>query len=321
MNFSIIIPVYNVEKYIVKCLESCINQDISQNCYEVVVVNDGTLDNSMDIVNQYKIRFPHLIKIINQKNAGLSAARNAGLSIAKGEYVWFVDSDDYIEDNILSGLISFIRHHKDVDLIQIQYRMVYEDSTMKKNIISSLFTNEVAGNEALASGGLHIPAQFALFRREFLLQNNLKFYPAIYHEDLEFKPRATVLAKKIIDYPKICYNYLQRSSGSITATFKLKNGIDMLKVANSLKKFSCNMPLDVKIFFYDYIGIALNTVLYGLRSLSKEEQDIIKSYLITSVNRDLFKCMAKSSNLKYRFEAKIFLLNINLGLFIHKLLR
>lgn len=321
MNFSIIIPIYNVEKYIVKCLESCINQDLSYDCYEIVLVNDGTLDNSMDIVNQYKIRFPHLIKIINQKNAGLSAARNAGLSIAKGEYIWFVDSDDFIENNILLDLISFIQQHKGVDLIQIQYRMVYEDSTIEKNIISSLFTNEVTGNEALACGGLHIPAQFTIFRKEFLLQNNLKFYPGIFHEDLEFKPRATILANKIIAYPKICYNYLQRSTGSITSTFKLKNGIDMLTVAKSLKEFSCNMSLDVKIYFYDYIALALNTVLYGLRSLSIEEQDIIKRSLTTSVNRDLFKCMAKSSKLKYRIEANLFLLNINLGLFIHKLLR
>jgi hypothetical protein len=95
----------------------------------------------------------------------------------------------------------------------------------------------------------------------------------------------------------------------------------MLKVAKSLKEFSSNLQLDVKIFFYDYIGLALNTVLYGFRSLNKEEQDIIKSSLLTSGNRELFKCMAKSSSLKYRIEAKFFLFHINLGLFTHKLLR
>ena len=91
-KFSIIIPVYNVENYIKKCLDSVFAQ--TEKDYEVIVVNDGTKDNSMDIVKNYDV------KIVNQKNQGLSEARNTGLKNAKGEYILFLDSDDYIEKNL-----------------------------------------------------------------------------------------------------------------------------------------------------------------------------------------------------------------------------
>ena len=95
-KFSIIIPVYNVEKYLKKCLDSVFNQTYKD--YEVIVVNDGTKDNSMDIVKDYDV------KVINQKNQGLSAARNAGVKKATGEYLIFLDSDDYWEKDLLKEL-------------------------------------------------------------------------------------------------------------------------------------------------------------------------------------------------------------------------
>ena len=93
MKLSIIIPVYNVEKFITRCLHSCVSQNLSINEFEIVVVNDGTRDNSMKFVSQFAEEYSN-ISIINQENKGLSAARNRGLSVAKGDYVWFVDSDE-----------------------------------------------------------------------------------------------------------------------------------------------------------------------------------------------------------------------------------
>ena len=100
-KLSIIIPVYNVENYVGKCLESCLNQDIPKNEYEIIVVNDGTKDNSVQVIEKY-ITPENNIRLIHRKNGGLSAARNTGLKEAKGEYVWFVDSDDWIENNVLN---------------------------------------------------------------------------------------------------------------------------------------------------------------------------------------------------------------------------
>lgn len=95
IKLTIIIPVYNVEKYVGRCIESCLKQDLSPKEYEILVVNDGSKDGSIDIVRRYA-RENENIRIIEQENAGLSAARNHGIKEARGEYLWFVDSDDDI---------------------------------------------------------------------------------------------------------------------------------------------------------------------------------------------------------------------------------
>ena len=100
-KLSIIIPVYNVEKYIDKCLASCVNQNLTDRLdYEIVVVNDGTKDNSLSIVYDY-MKMYNFIQLINKENGGLSSARNEGLKHCTGDYVWFVDSDDTIAINSL----------------------------------------------------------------------------------------------------------------------------------------------------------------------------------------------------------------------------
>lgn len=96
VKLSIIIPVYNVELYIEKCLQSCLSQDIPYDEYEIIVVNDGSPDGSLAIAESIAKTTTNMT-IISQKNGGLSAARNTGMSVAKGEYIWFVDSDDWIE--------------------------------------------------------------------------------------------------------------------------------------------------------------------------------------------------------------------------------
>ena len=103
MKLSIVIPVYNVEKYVSECLDSCLEQNVDITDYEIIIVNDGSTDNSANLINLYAKQSN--IIIINQENLGLSAARNAGIKIAKGEYIWIVDSDDWIEPGILIRIL------------------------------------------------------------------------------------------------------------------------------------------------------------------------------------------------------------------------
>ena len=121
---TIVIPVYNVEKYIEKCLLSCVHQDIPSDSYEIIVVNDGTKDNSLRIAESIATTHSN-ISIVSQQNKGLSAARNTGLKLAKGNYIWFIDSDDWIEDNCLSSICQ--RLAQDIDILQIGYSFAYED--------------------------------------------------------------------------------------------------------------------------------------------------------------------------------------------------
>ena len=104
---SIIIPVYNVEKYIDKCISSIVNQGDSFNNVELIIVNDGTKDNSIAVIQSYIDTFPNVF-LINQENAGLSEARNTGLRHASGEYVWFFDSDDWMPDNCLDKILNVL---------------------------------------------------------------------------------------------------------------------------------------------------------------------------------------------------------------------
>lgn len=116
MKISIIIPVYNVEKYIGKCLSSIYQQDLNECFYEVLIVNDGTLDNSMEIVKEFAIKHNNL-RIINKQNGGVSSARNEGIKEAEGEFVTFVDADDWIMENSLQKIYNYLLNHSSVEVL------------------------------------------------------------------------------------------------------------------------------------------------------------------------------------------------------------
>ncbi len=318
MKLSIVIPVYNVERYIEKCLLSCVKQDIPYSDYEIIVVNDGTPDKSMDIVLSIAQQYDNII-IVNQENQGLSAARNAGLNKVCGEYVWFIDSDDYIEANSLKRIISFLDNG--LDILQLQFRWVYEDGTPA--VDEPIYNTDGIrdGKYIIEKGGLFAPAQLCIYRVAFLRQYNLNFVEGIYHEDSEFKPRATYYANSINSDTEISYNYLQRSSGSITSSFKLKNGLDILFVMNNLLQFTIDndMPDCCKWTFFRMMSMNMNSLLIGYRQLNNADKATIRRKL--HHNRHLFLCMVKSRKIKYSIEGIFFLLGINMGLSFHKLIR
>lgn len=318
MKLSIIIPVFKVEKYIEKCLLSCVTQDVSHIDYEIILVNDGTPDNSLVIAERIAKEYSN-IRIINQDNQGLSAARNTGKLHAQGEYIWFVDSDDYIEENCLGRIVSLLKD--DLDILQLQYRCVYEDKTPPLDIKFCQINGIKNGLEVTELGGLPAPAQFSIYRTQFLKENKLEFVRGIYHEDTEFKPRVTYLAKKITSDTCICYNYLQRLSGSITSNFKLKNGLDILKVNNSLLAFADkqNMPDRYRKHLYSRMGMNMNSLLIGIRQLCKEDRAILTNKL--KENKHIFDCMIQSEVTKYQIEGAIFKINMSFGLFLHQYLR
>lgn len=217
---SIIIPVYNVEKYIFKTLDSIYSQEFPQNEVEVIVINDGTPDSSMEIVEQFYKKCNNLV-VINQENQGLSGARNTGIHKAKGKYLWFVDSDDMIEDGILEKMISIL-HKGDSDVYSFKIREYNESGHVIKE---RFFLDEEKleysdGLEMIKRTAryhiLHTPMQMHVIRTAFLQENNLYFKRGIYHEDMEFAPRMLLAAKNVCYVPWVAYKYIKRDSGSIT---------------------------------------------------------------------------------------------------------
>lgn len=316
MLLSIIIPVYNVEKYLRKCLVSCYDQDIDLNEYEVIAVNDGSPDNSHIILEEYLGRYPNF-KVINQKNQGLSTARNNGLEVAKGKYVWFVDSDDAITPDCLGGICKDLESGP--DLLQIQFEYIFENGESIE-APKVYWNGTLSGKELTAEGGVPEPAQFTIYKRKFLQENNLRFTPGIYHEDCDFKYRCVWFAKVCRSHPKTVYSYLQRSEGSISKNFKLKNAEDYLFVVRGIigfiKEYGINS--EAKSALCERIGIYINMIFKGASQLP--ESDRTKILSLIKKNTEIWSFMRKSPKLNHKLEAISLFINLNIvGSFIIKL--
>lgn len=245
IKLSIIIPVYNVEKYLRACLDSVFKQKGDSSDYEVIVVNDGSPDNSKAIIDEYSLIYSNIV-VINQNNRGLSAARNAGLRIANGEYVWFVDSDDSITPNAVDYLKKEIEKEKCEVYVFSIIKVLESDGTMhntNNTFISSKYNKYY---NYIADGLFYhrkIPigtSQKNIFLRKFLLDHNLFFTEGIYHEDMEFFIRVLISAKRIKPLNAHLYNYLIRTGGSITTSkISVKHVNDRLKIINLLNEM-CN---------------------------------------------------------------------------------
>lgn len=305
MKISIIIPVYNVEQYIAKCLHSCLNQDgvIIGKDYEIIVVDDGSPDDSINIANEILHNITG-VKIIRQQNGGLSSARNTGLAHAKGNHIWFIDSDDWITQNILTKIIKQLPD--DIDILELPFQYVYEDGSTVPVYQNKMWDGVITGKEVMKSYGISTPAQFTIYRRQFLIDNNLKFVEGIYHEDSELKPRILYFSKKCKCFDSIAYNYLQRSSGSITSAFSIKRGIDSIHVMNNLYSFLVTNSINDKAvirYFGTRIGLTLNSVLRGTNTLPSKDKQFIWNKLLH--NKHLFSTMRNSNNIKYKLEGVI----------------
>lgn len=225
MILSIIIPVYKVEKYVRKTLDSVFSENFSDDEVEVIVVNDGTPDRSMDIVNEFASH--KSLRIINQENQGLSGARNTGIKAAKGKYVWFVDSDDSIEGGFLRMILPILRDSTE-NVYMMMMREIYEDCGRERIIRFSDMKKpqKISGCEVIwqeVRTNIKItPMQKYIIRRQFIIDNGLFFVSGIYHEDLEYAPRMLVATENVSMLPWIGYRYLWRSGGSITTNPQLK---------------------------------------------------------------------------------------------------
>ena len=218
IKISLILPVYKVEKYISKCIDSCLAQDIPENEYEIIVVNDGSPDNCENIVLDYQKKHSN-IKLINQINKGLSGARNTGLKNATGKYVWFIDSDDWIANNILGNIIKTI-DNSSLDMMWLNWNRIDESGEFLnqfKDFRRSDNTNIMSGGEFMEEVLLFCTFAWSfIFNRDFLLNSGHLFKEGITFEDVEFIPRVLIEVNKIKYYDVKVYNYLWRES-SITS--------------------------------------------------------------------------------------------------------
>lgn len=210
LRLSIIIPFYNVERFISECLDSVFNQDIPLSEYEVICVNDGSPDHSRDIVLEYMERFPNLRLIEHEKNKKLGAARNTGRSIAKGKYIWNVDSDDKIVPNCL-GKILRICESNDLDVLEFRPVSFNDDGPKKLPVLPPMET-PLPGLDYLEKLSAYRLSQMSsvwrkVIRKEFLDENGI-FSPVInMGEDVPFSFKALITARRFMCISDVCYMY------------------------------------------------------------------------------------------------------------------
>lgn len=263
VDLSIIVPVYNVELYIRRCLESIYCQNIDECRYEVILVNDGSEDNSMSVINDIVVSH-HNITIVNQINQGLSAARNVGLLKSTGKYVLFVDSDDLLIDNSLEEILN-ISLVNGTDMTVVDFIKLTDLEILDLHDRSSC--NEIEpvvsfGRNAFLS--LFNPFECyvwrTLFRRDFLISNNLCFIRGLYFEDVPFMTECYLKAQKCVYLNTIMYIYRQHAN-SIVSTINEKKLLDFNFIIDYLFVIYINEKLTSEE------KLKLNDVIYSVFSL------------------------------------------------------
>ncbi len=301
VKYSFIVPVYNTGKYLNKCLDSLVCQTFKD--FEIIIVNDGSTDNSEMIISKYKKKYSN-IKVINQNNQGLSMARNNGVKKATGKYLIFVDSDDYVEKDLLKEIDKEIG---DVDVLR--YQVVTEDEKGKniKEYHEKAF-DEMIGYDAfeyISSYHFVEPAWCYVYRTKYYVDNKFSFKKDVYHEDFGLIPYVILKARKVKSIDYAGYHYITRT-GSImnNSDYKktVKKAFDMLEQYKSLRLFSKNISKKNNYDDY-YLSYISNSVIVKARELKKEERKVyvhelkkLKVYdgvLVNTNIRKLKKCLMK----------------------------
>ena len=313
MKLSVIVPIYNVAPYLRKCINSLLMQDIHD--YEIILVNDGSTDKCGEIAQQYADTYTN-VKLISQKNMGLSVARNVGIKQAQGDYILFVDSDDYLQPNTLGTLLEQAERD-DLDVLRFRYQNVkesgeafapYKDMT-NYNDYSQLPTDGVTFlNERMST---QCYAWQFVVKAEIVRQE--LFTPGIYFEDTDWTPRMLLRANRVASTDLVVYNYLWRE-GSITLSQKdiakmRKQLDDKLNILAKLNQLG-NTVSDRRWFDGMISGLVINVVGIISQYFYQERKEYIKQI------KSLGVLPLKNINVAPRAVKKLKLINSSINLAI-----
>lgn len=292
MTLSIIIPVYNTEAFLEKCVLSCLGGDS-----EVIIVDDGSTDGSLALARKLAALHPG-ITVLSQENAGPGAARNAGLRVAEGEYIWFVDSDDTLTEGSVEWACTAVREHP-CDYISISARN--NGTGPLRNVLPE------SGNPAEVFRSLKWLDCDVMYiwRRTFLLDKGLSFREGIFFEDSELIPRALYLAESCYVSNRHSYNVLVRG-GSITRSRNTRKSHDRITVAEYLLSFRdsrVSEEADRRVFG-QRICVMVNRALLDMTPFERQERHRFNAFL--SGKKGLLEVFRRSHIARYRFEYALF---------------
>ena len=223
MLLSVIIPVYNGEKYVARCLDSILCQNLLD--YEILVIDDGSTDGTASVVEKYVLLHPNIIKLLHQKNSGQGVARNKGIIEAKGEYLSFIDADDYIEPNSYPFLLSQMKD-RNLDLLCCNYKKVDTEGNKLPKKKIELVTKYPLKGVVVTTAADFLYSYFGslcytwlfIYRKNFVISTGLLFKPKIYMEDTEWLAKLFTKSTTIGITSYIFYNYVQTTQSSMRNT-------------------------------------------------------------------------------------------------------
>ena len=315
MILSIIIPVYNVEKYVEKCIRSCETQDIPSSEYELICINDGSKDNSLAIIEELAREFSN-ITVISQPNGGLSSARNTGMKHAKGDYYFFLDSDDWIAKNSLGKIVNKLQSEQP-DILCISAANVLGEEISPRHSFPS--EEQISGREAQKRGGIDACAPFLITKAEHFRKYDLKFYEGIFHEDSELTPKLVYLAQKVSFTNDIIY-YVRQTPGSITRSVNPKRSFDLVNVVCAhLYNFSKHVDPEYRPKYYYWVSMYMNNAISYIIKCPKDKQKELNDAIFN--NRNYWEYLALSGMLKYKIEYKLLKLFPHNAVEIYKFLK
>lgn len=313
-KISVIVPVYNVENYLRKCLDSLVNQTLQE--IEILVVNDGSRDDSSKIIDEFQREFPDKISSFTKENGGLSDARNFGLDRANGEFIGFVDSDDYVSESMFATMYDLAKKH-DAEMVICNLQKVDENGNVTQKLTQIPNMPEKIDLEKNFSVFSDI-SYFAcnkIFKRE--LFQNKRFKKGIHFEDIELIPQILLECKTLAQTQSYHYQYLERTD-SITKTHTEK-GLDILKaVGNVEEKFKnsrySSKKKELKGFqilegvytYLAYLAFVKDEGVY--RKMSAELKKFIKANQITTKEIFTYSRFGKNYLLSLPHKKKIFYL-------------
>lgn len=306
MKVTIVVPVYNTEKELRDTLDSLINQTYTD--IEILIINDGSTDNSERIIYEYKEKTDK-IAYIKKENTGIADTRNLGIEHATGDYILYVDSDDYISVDLIEKLSQYMEQN--IEIIKFKLQRVDEDQTILEKIEGETF-DKISGQEAFnklycTDVLLDSPCVY-LYKRDYLLKNNFRFKVGTYHEDFGLIPLIVVKADSVVSIDYYGYYYVQRSN-SITRNENYEKTLKRMR--DSLIHYD-NMLQQIKTYNLEKIteeNIKIyytNAIILKLKELNKKDQCI---FIKEIKQRKMFSNI-KVRNIKQLIKKVILLLNL-----------
>lgn len=306
---SVIIPVYNVEKYLEECIDSVLSQTYKN--YEIILVDDGSTDSSPEICDKYASEYEN-ISVIHKENHGLSHTRNAGLTVAHGEYVYFLDSDDYIDSDAFTMLAEAIEKEKSDFLFFDSWS--FEDTQRNFNIPQNYVRKKCYGTDSglemmeklCENKDFHTAIPLFFFKNSFIREEKLSFIEGVIYEDVLFAYQAFCKAKRVTHINSPIYFRRYRPNSIMTSNKTIQHFNSIVAVFNELVLFSVKLSEDLSNVQKTYIARFAFNVFNIYDKLTEKDKKICKEHLIQVKNRILKDNAYGNKALKMRCYGKAF---------------